>query len=93
MAISRVSAHSGVGNEKGSIRHRTAASLTHGNVVLRQDKFEGLDHLVAAYGLMNDAQYLLSKDKCSLSAAKLADAIEYLAVTISHRRAASSIEK
>ena len=93
MAISRVRAHSGFANEKGSTRHCTVASYTHGGAVSRQDKVQGFDHLVAAHGLMNDAQYLLSNDGCSLSAAKLADAIEYLAVTISHRRVASSIEK
>ena len=80
-------------DQKASIPNCNSAISAHGNVACQQDKDHVYDRLVSASKLMNDAFYLLSNDGCSLSAAKLADAIVYLDVTISHRRVASLIEK
>lgn len=93
MAISRVRADGINANQKESVCHCNLANVAHDEVGSHQDKSDGYNRLVSASRLMNDALYLLSNDGCSLSAAKLADVIVYLDVTISHRRVASSRQR
>ena len=90
MAVSRVHARYRNADQKASIPNCNSAISEHGNVACQQDKDRVYGRLVSASRMMNDAFHLLSTDGCSVSAAKLADAIVYLDVTLSHRRAAAS---
>lgn len=93
MAISRGHAYCQNADQKESITPCSSVISAHGDITSQQDKGQSYDRLVSASRLMNDALFLLTNDGCSLSAAKLTDAIVYLDVTISHRRVASSVKE